>query len=41
MSGKISNESPLGRGFLGKAVGDKVTVTVPKGEMICEILEIA
>lgn len=38
--GLISNESPLGRAFLGKRVGDKVTVKVPKGEMKCEILEI-
>lgn len=40
MKGMISNESPLGRAFLGKSVKDKVTVTVPKGDMICEILEI-
>lgn len=39
--GLISNESPIGRAFLGKKVGDKVKVLVPKGEMECEILEIS
>ena len=38
--GLISNESPIGRAFLGRKVGDKVKVSVPKGEMECEILEI-
>ena len=40
IKGLISNESPLGRSFLGAKVGDKITVEVPKGEMVCEILEI-
>ena len=38
--GRISNESPIGRAFLGCRIGDKVKVAVPKGEMECEILEI-
>lgn len=38
--GLISNESPLGRAFLGRRAGEKVIVSVPKGEMECEILEI-
>jgi transcription elongation factor GreA len=29
---KISNESPLGRAFLGKKVGDKVSVETPAGK---------
>lgn len=29
--GKISNESPLGKAFLGHKVGDQVLVAVPKG----------
>jgi transcription elongation factor GreA len=33
VSGKISNESPLGQAILGKKKGDKVTVHAPKGEM--------
>jgi transcription elongation factor GreA len=38
--GLISNESPIGRAFLGRKAGEKVKVMVPKGEMECEILEI-
>jgi transcription elongation factor GreA len=30
-TGKISNESPVGRALLGKRVGDEVQVSVPKG----------
>lgn len=37
---KISNESPLGRAFLGHKVGDKVEVRTPKGTIKYEILEI-
>ena len=29
--GKISNESPLGKALLGKAVGDTITVEAPSG----------
>jgi len=39
-AGLISNESPIGRAFLGRKIGEKITVTVPKGIMECEILEI-
>jgi len=39
-NGLISNESPLGRAFLGHKIGDKVKVVIPRGEMECEILEI-
>lgn len=39
--GKISNESPLGRAFLGKSVGDKVEVSTPAGKMIYEITKIS
>lgn len=38
--GKISNESPLGRSFLGKKKGDKVTVETPRGEVLYEITKI-
>ncbi len=31
MAGKISNESPLGQAFLGKAVGDDVIIPLPGG----------
>ncbi len=40
VNGRISNESPLGEGFLGKKVGDTVEVTVPKGVVNYKILAI-
>ncbi|KKR21437.1 MAG: transcription elongation factor GreA [Parcubacteria group bacterium GW2011_GWE2_39_37] len=40
LSGKISNESPLGRAFLHKKKGDKLKITTPKGEMEYEITNI-
>lgn len=33
ISGKISNESPLGEALLGKKKGDKVIVHAPKGDI--------
>jgi transcription elongation factor GreA len=33
MNGKISNESPLGVALMDKEVGDKVTLTTPKGDI--------
>ena len=41
ISGKISNESPLGASFLGKRKGDKVKVSLPKGEVEYKIAEIS
>lgn len=38
--GKISNESPLGKAFLGKKVGDKVEVHAPAGAIVYMITEI-
>lgn len=38
--GKISNESPLGKAFLGRSKGDKIKVKTPKGEALYDILEI-
>lgn len=38
--GKISNESPLGRAFLGHAAGEKIEVKTPSGMTVYEILEI-
>jgi len=40
-SGKISNESPLGQGFLGKARGDKVEVATPTASVKYEILRVS
>ncbi|MBI4127556.1 MAG: transcription elongation factor GreA [Parcubacteria group bacterium] len=38
--GRISNESPLGKAFLDRMVGDKVTVEVPSGKVVYQILSI-
>src|SRR6056297_1432518 len=37
---KISNESPIGKAILGKTVGEKVEVKVPKGTIHYEIISI-
>ncbi len=39
-TGKISVESPIGKGLLGKQVGETAEVEVPNGTMKFEILEI-
>ena len=39
-SGKISIDSPVGKGLLGKSVGDKVDIEVPAGSIPFEIIEI-
>lgn len=39
-SGKISNESPLGKEFMGKGKGDKVEVAAPAGVVKYEILSV-
>jgi transcription elongation factor GreA len=38
--GKISIDSPIGKGLMGKKVGDKVDITVPAGTIPFEIIEI-
>ncbi|MBP7821926.1 MAG: transcription elongation factor GreA [Saprospiraceae bacterium] len=38
---KISVNSPIGKGLLGKSVGDKATVTTPAGNLEFEILDIS
>ncbi len=38
--GKISNESPLGRAFLGKKKDDEVMVQTPSGKIHYKIIEI-
>ena len=40
-TGKISVDSPIGRGLLGKEEGDVVEVKVPAGKVKLEILEIS
>jgi len=39
--GKISVDSPIGKGLLGKEVGDTAEVVVPNGTMKFDILEIS
>ena len=39
-AGFISNESPLGKAFLGKKPGEKVNVQTPKGEVAYKIVSI-
>lgn len=38
--GKISVNSPIAKGLLGKSVGDNVDIQVPAGKMTFEIVEI-
>jgi transcription elongation factor GreA len=40
-TGKISVTSPIGKGLLGKSVGDIAEITVPNGTIKFEILEIS
>ena len=40
-TGKISVTSPIGKGLLGKSVGDIAEITVPNGKLQFEILEIS
>ncbi|WP_420315677.1 transcription elongation factor GreA [Ekhidna sp.] len=39
-SGKISVQSPIGKGLLGKKKGEKALIKVPAGDMEFEILDI-
>jgi transcription elongation factor GreA len=39
-SGRISVGSPIGKGLLGKHVGEVAEITVPAGKLKFEILEI-
>lgn len=40
-AGKISVETPIAQGLMGKKVGDKVSITVPNGVIDFEILDIS
>ena len=39
-NGLISTSSPIGKGMLGKQVGDEVTIPIPGGQRKFEILEL-
>ncbi len=40
-SGKISVESPIGKGLLGKSVGEVAEITIPNGTIGLEVLTIS
>jgi transcription elongation factor GreA len=40
LSGKVSNESPMGQAFNGHALGDEVQVETPRGIVVYKVLEI-
>ena len=40
-TGKISVDSPIGKGLLGKKTGDSVEIEIPSGNVKFEILEIS
>ena len=40
-AGKISVDSPIGKGLLGKKAGEKAEIQVPNGKITFEILEIS
>ncbi len=40
LEGRISNESPIGRAFLNKRIGDEVDVKTPKGTVKYKIMKI-
>lgn len=39
-NGKISNESPLGKAFLGRKVGETIEVETPSGKVSYKIIDI-
>lgn len=39
-AGKISTMSPIGRGLLGKKIGETATIKTPAGEMEFEVMKI-
>ena len=39
--GKLSVESPIAKGFLGKKIGDKVEIQVPAGMIQFEIIDVS
>ena len=41
MEGRISNESPVGKGLLGHRIGETVTIEAPDGEVIFQVMGIS
>lgn len=40
LNGKISNDSPLGQGLMGKKIGEEATIQTPGGEMKVKIIDV-
>ncbi|MCU0355698.1 MAG: transcription elongation factor GreA [Cytophagales bacterium] len=40
-SGKISVQSPIGKGLLGKKIGEVAAITVPAGQLEFEVMDIS
>ncbi|MBU0531751.1 MAG: transcription elongation factor GreA [Candidatus Uhrbacteria bacterium] len=40
LAGKISNETPVGMAFLGKAVGEDIEVDLPRGKVTYKVTKI-
>ncbi|PWA12519.1 transcription elongation factor GreA [Pueribacillus theae] len=41
LEGKISNDSPMAKGLLGKRIGEEVVVQTPGGELNVKIIEVS
>lgn len=39
--GKIAISTPIGKGLIGKKIGEQVVITVPSGQLFLEIVEIS
>ena len=40
MEGRVSDDSPFGRGLYGHKVGEKIKVDAPSGELHFEIISV-
>lgn len=40
LEGTISHSSPIGKSLIGKKIGERITVLIPKGTVVYTILEI-
>ena len=40
LEGKISNESPIAKGLLGKSIDDEVMIQTPAGDMLVKIIAV-
>ena len=40
LSGKISDESPIGKALIGKTVGDEVVISTPKGDTKYKVVSV-